>query len=109
LDSGVLDCQPAFDSTGDTVEASKFYENARKAVRQLGGWSDYRFAKFLERWGVQRDRHRSGSRWLFPPLADMRTAWSAKYPWWPEFNSTHDEWQAASGFQSIVDDDTADI
>jgi hypothetical protein len=108
LDSGVLDCQPTF-GTGDTVVASKFYENARKSVRQLAGWSDYRFAKFLETWDVQRDRHRSGSRWVFPLLSEMRAAWSAKYPWWPQFNSTHDEWQAASGVQSVVEEDTADI
>jgi hypothetical protein len=94
LDAGVLDCQ-AEHRGGATVYAGDFYERARKASRGLSGWTDNRFADFLKEWKCER-RRSNGSQWVFPPLADMRAAFAARYPWWPAFDSSIDAWHDAS-------------
>lgn len=97
LDSGVLDCQVKHRG-GATVHAGDFYEHARRSMRELSGWSDNRFAAFLKKWKVER-RISHGSQWTFPMLADMRAAFAARYPWWPVFDSSNDEWHDADAIE----------
>ena len=89
LNSGVLDEQ--VEDCGTVVSAGAFYENARRTTRALASWSDYQFGNFLDAWGCKRKRS-NGIKWVFPPLADMRAAFHAKFPWWPEFDLSINEW-----------------
>jgi hypothetical protein len=99
LDSGVLDCQVEH-RDGRIVRAGDFYERARRSTRGLSIWTDNRFAAFMKGWNVKR-RISHGAQWEFPPLADMRSAFVARYPWWPAFDSAADEWHDAT----VVDPD----
>lgn len=91
LESGFLDHQ-VLGRGGNVVEASAFYEHARRTNRALAGWTDYDFATYLKGWGVTLKRS-NGAKRTFPPLADMRAAWMKKFPWWPPFSTHVTEWQ----------------
>jgi len=102
LDSGVLDCQVE-GRGGSQVHASDLYERARRSYRGLAIWGDRKFADFLKTWGCRRVRS-NGSQWIFPPLADMRKQFQAKYPWWPAFVDKEDAWHDSS-----IDDEEPDF
>src|SRR5262249_4001389 len=77
LDAGYL-AEQTVGSHGHTVNAGMFYEYARKNVRGLADWSDYRLAKFLDEWGVEQKRS-NGSKRVFPPLLEMRQRFRERY------------------------------
>ena len=105
LDCGVLPAQ--VDKHPEIVGASDFYNHARRTVAALYPWSDYAFAAFLKELGVRR-RRSNGSRWTFPPLADMRRTWKAKYPWWPAFDKSITEWHSGDEGEPIEETDGLD-
>ncbi len=94
LETGELDCQAAHRG-GALVHASDFYDRARKTNRRLFGWSDRRFATFLDKWGIELVRS-NGSKRQFPPLADLRAKFRKKFPWWPAFDDELTTWHDAT-------------
>jgi hypothetical protein len=104
LDSGVLDCQVT-GWGGAVVYASDFYDRARKSVAGLRKWSDFRFAELLKEWEVSRRRSNGNSQWVFPPLTEMRAAWCARFPWWPDFDPGASDWQDDADTEELEDMD----
>jgi hypothetical protein len=77
LESGVLDWQ--HEKRPNAVAAGQFYQHARQSVKGLSFWTDYDFAKYLDKWGVLLKRSNGAWR-VFPPLADMRAEWIKRNP-----------------------------
>lgn len=110
LESGVLPCQ--VDGKGGHVAMARdLYNDARRSVRALQAWSDYRFSQFLKQRGAVSRHTRYGNVWEFPALADLREMWQQEYHWWPAFDENQEIWGDDSGKEfdeSGVDADTND-
>ena len=62
-----------------TVVSGRLYEAMRESSPGLRNASDQRLAAFLKKWGCVGWRDNSERGWTWPPLGEMRAAWTERF------------------------------
>jgi hypothetical protein len=55
------------------------YDHARQSVPALRGETEHILGRGLREWGVSKVKPGARQCWVFPPLAEMRRAWEARF------------------------------
>jgi hypothetical protein len=86
------------------VKQLGLYDQAKAIVPKLKGSSDNALGKHLTQMGCDNTkkvlRHRG---WSFPPLAECRAAWVARYPDWKWRDVEITEWRAEESDDEVVE------
>ena len=77
LEDGKLPCHDTHHNNRTTL--ASLIEHARKAIDRKKPLQDEDLAEMLKKWGVDRKHTKTGNRWVFPPLAEMRARFDKEY------------------------------
>jgi hypothetical protein len=93
---GLLDNGELPGGGGDSARADDLLQSAKKSSPSMAYWNGTRQAKFLKDFGAVRHRDDRGVVWRFALLPIARLEFLRRYPGFPPFENTEQQWEWAN-------------